>query len=182
MANQNQHVVIRQTNGNQAATSYGPRTTSNEVPLHRPVRAEEREIVIQLNGTECPVVEVDFADDSKSMLRAGDFVEQVRAWSHTGAAVAISLEDRQGTVTALPALAPAADEWVVERDLDINIADTTQFSATIADGEEAVVIIKYWSAETPGDGGVLHRTRDNALVAGVDFLDPDGDGLPGPAE
>jgi len=179
MANQNQHVVIKQTNGNQAATSYGPRTTSNEVPLHRPVRAEEREIVIQLNGTECDVIVADFADDSKSMLRKGDFVEQVRCYSVTGATVALSLEDRAGTVTPLPSLAPAAEGWVVERDVDIQIDETTQFSGTIAPGEEAVVLIKYWSAETPGDGGVLHRTRDNALVAGVDFLDPDGDGLPG---
>jgi len=181
-ANPNQHIIVKQANGNHAATSYGPRTTTKRVPLHRPVRAEERQIVLQLDGDEFPVLTADFADDALSVLRKGDFVIEVAAYSDTGAAVALSLEDRNAVVTALPPVAPAAGEWAIARDADISITETTQITGGVGAGETAVVRIKYLSAESMADGGVLHRTRDNALVADVDFLDPDGDGLPGPAQ
>jgi len=181
-ANPNQHIIVKQTNGNHAATSYGPRTTTKKVPLHRPVRAEERQIVLQLDGDEIPEWFTDQADDALSVLRRGDFVIEIAAYSDTGATIAFGVEDDTGAAANFPPLAPAAGAWAIERDLDISIAGRSQLFGTIGAGETAVVRIKYLSAESMADGGVLHRTRDNALEAGIDFLDPDGDGLPGPAE
>lgn len=182
MSGVNQHVIVRSTNGNFAATTYGPRTTTNRVPLHRPVRAEQRQIVLQLDGDILETLEADFADDALTVLRPGDFVTDIRAFSVDGGTATLELVDRDGTVTALPPQAPAANAWSINRDLDISIVESSQIVGTIGAGEQVVVVIQYWSAETPGDGGVLHRTRDNALVPGVDFFDPDGNDLPGPNE
>ena len=170
MASDNQHVIVKTTNGNFAATSYGPRKTTKNVPLHRPVRAEQRSIIIQMDGDVSPALLVDLADDALSVLRKGDFVTDAYAFSETGAAITLGLEDRNGVQANLPPLAPAANGWIAARDVDVTIGATTQIYGTIGAGETAVVVIKYFSAETQGDGGVLHRTRDNALEIGVDTL------------
>jgi len=136
-ANPNQHIIVKQTNGNHAATSYGPRTTTKRVPLHRPVRAEERQIVLQLDGDEFPVLTADFADDALSVLRKGDFLIEVAAYSDTGAAVALGIEDRGGAAANLPPVAPAAGEWAIARDVDISITDTTQITGETAMGSQA---------------------------------------------
>ena len=166
----NEHVIVKTLNGNHAATSYGPRKTTSKVPMHRPVRAEERIIVLQLDGDENPTLVADFADDALSVLRKGDFVTDVIAYSETGATIALSLEDRTGQAAVLAAPAPLPGVWDAVRDVDISIRETSQVTGTIPAGETAVVLIKYFSAETKGDGGVLHRTRDNAIVPGVDTL------------
>lgn len=169
MASDAQHIIIKTTNGNFATTSFGPRKTNSKVPLSRPMSWVERQVVIQMNGDDNPAVVPDLADDSMNIFPAGSFITEAFAWSETGASVDVTLTD--GTnVAALPNLAPGANEWARVVDVDQNISGSSYVGWTIGAGETAVVQIKYLAPETKGDGGVLHRTRDNAIVPGVDTL------------
>lgn len=169
MAGDAQHIIIKTTNGNFATTSFGPRKVNRKVPLGRPMSWTKRQAVIQMDGDQEPAVVSDFADDSLSIFPKGSFITDAFAYSDTGAAVAINVTD--GTaVAAVAALAPGTEAWDHIPDVNVNISAKSQLEWTIGAGETAVVLINYLSPETQGDGGVLHRTRTNSIVPGVDTL------------
>lgn len=158
-----QNVIISGgVKGNLATTSFGPRKTNHTSPSSRPMSWVRRELVLQLDGDDKPVLEADFRNQTLTGIPKGCFITDMIAYSDTGATISLEFTDEGGGVSAATALAPAAGQWIAARDIDISSTANVQITGTIGAGETAVVLVGYIQTETTAEGGVLAKAGDTA--------------------
>lgn len=156
-----QNVIIPNgNNGHHGTTSFGPRKTNKTSPSSRPMSWTERELILQLDGDQSPVLTSDFRNQTLDALAKGAFVTDVIAYSETGASVSLVFDvDGQASSPAV-AVAPAAGEWAKVSGVDFSVKGRSQISGTIGAGETAVVKVVYLATETQGVDGVLAKVRE----------------------
>lgn len=165
-----QGFVIIQANGTQGATSFGPRHRNKKSASSHGNQDLIRTVEIQLDASVCTNNEFDENNDTQWALPAGAFLLDMKAYSSSGVA-ALSLGVTDGTnggpgnVYVGPLTGRA---WTVERDLDIQIGECSQFifsglgplSTPGGAPEVATVYLTYLQTATDaGEDGVLSKPR-----------------------
>ena len=170
MSDNIQNRVIIQGNGEQGATTYGPRLRNKASPSKHGNQDVIRTIELQLDGDVQEEQVFDALNETQWALPAGCFILDVYAFSSTGlAALTLNVEDVDGNVAPLFAGALAANAWSVTRDVDQGTSATSQlvFSGVApadpvagTESEKATVYITFLQVATDGgEDGVLTKPR-----------------------
>lgn len=172
MSDSIQNRVIIQGNGEQGATTYGPRLRNKASPSKHGNQDVIRTIELQLDGDVQEEQVFDALNETQWALPAGCLILDIYAFSSTGvAALSLGSEDVNGLGGAgnLFAGALAADSWTVTRDVDLGTTATSQlvFSGVApadpvagTESEKATVYITFLQVATDGgEDGVLTKPR-----------------------
>jgi len=168
MTTDTQNTVLSQANGEQGATSYGPRLRNKASPSKHGNQDVIRTIELQLDGDVQTYQEYEPLNETQFAFPDGCLILDAFAYSDTGMA-SLSVQSRDGDgniVPLLPGVAIPAHSWVTNRDLDVNTNATTQLIFFgLAAGETATVYITFLQTATDGgEDGVLKKPRVEPVV------------------
>jgi len=169
MSSGTQNVVITQANGEQGATSYGPRLRNKASASHHGNQDLIRTVEIQLDASVQTEQVFDPLNDTQNALPEGSLLLDVFAYSSTGvAALSLGVQDEVNGGPGNVYVGPLAGKaWTVQRDLDIQIGRCSQFifsglGPTAGNGAPEVATVYLTFLQTATDGGedgVLEKPR-----------------------
>lgn len=169
MSNETQNVNITQSNGDQGATSFGPRFRNKASPSKHGNQDVIRTIELQFDGDVQEDQVYDPDNDTQHALPAGCFVLDAYIYSSTGIqALSIGLVDEDGNGADGNLFVGAAQgaNWTVARDIDLAVGARSQLvfsgvgsTATGAREVGTAYITFLQTATDAGEDGVLRKPR-----------------------